>query len=738
VGMAAVLSGWFGRDPTVVLSANGRRGGRRLGRAGSRSALRLVALSLLALIVLVTSAPAAQAHAAFVSSRPEPGARLTATPGVVDVEFSEPLIAELSSLVVTDPDGRRWPRTGVGRRTMRASLDTTALGVYEVEWKTVSPIDGHTLRRSYRFGVGADPRAVEAAATTAPQTSDLVVAVARAVEYAGLLAGIGMLLVGRLARQEPPLGWVRVRPDRALVVGLAAGIAVVAGEALLAAPSPSGTAVGEYLSAAPGVPRLMRLAATAVAVAAAWRGARAVAAAASAVAIAALSAGGHAAAVQPAWWGVGVDALHLLAAGLWAGGILALTTVRPPGGWRGEPARALLARFSPVAVWAFVATVGFGSLRSAQELTGVGDLAATSYGQVLVGKVAAVALMLPLSLRAWRRRDARPRVEGSLAVAAIAAAAVLAAYPVPPRRAAEDTHAQTPVAAPSLPRPGDLTFGGDTSDVLVGLTLRPNRPGRTDVYVHLLPPGDDDAAALSAELITGDKTLPLDACGPTCRKATATIASGQVLQVRVAGIDDTPARFVLPDLPAPDGQALVDRLNQRMARVNAFRYDEVLGPADPPLRSTAAIVAPDRIDFTIRTLDRQTIRIGDVFYRRDGDRPWDVETGPPVEVPSYIWDYPDKVAPSIVGAEQVDGVDTTIISLFVDHSSDPIWYRLWVDDDGLVRRAEMRTRGHFMDHSYTDFGAPITIDPPCHPATPRSTAQPTTPTRARSAMEICY
>jgi len=371
-----------------------------------------------------------------------------------------------------------------------------------------------------------------------------------------------------------------------------------------------------------------------------------------------------------------------------------------------------------VAVWAFVATVGFGTIRGAQELTGLGDLATTSYGRVLVGKVAAVALMLPLSLRAWRRHDARPRVEGSLAVVAIAAAAVLAAYPVPPRRAAEDARAQTPVAAPSLPRAGDLTFGGDTGDVLVGLTLRPGRPGRTDVYVHLLPPGgEEDAAALSAELIAGDRTLPLEMCGPTCRRATPTIEDGQVLQVRVAGVEDAPARFELPDLPAPDGQPLVDRLNQRMARVNTFRYDEVLGPASPPLRSTAEIVAPDRIHFTILTLDRQTIRIGDLFYRRDGDGPWDVEKGPPVEVPSYIWDYPDKVAHSIVGADRVDGVDTTIVSVFVDHASGPIWYRLWVDDDGLVRRAEMRARGHFMDHHYADFGAPITIDPPVPAAT---------------------
>ncbi|MBW3603048.1 MAG: hypothetical protein KY434_10175, partial [Actinobacteria bacterium] len=58
------------------------------------------------------------------------------------------------------------------------------------------------------------------------------------------------------------------------------------------------------------------------------------------------------------------------------------------------------------------------------------------------------------------------------------------------------------------------------------------------------------------------------------------------------------------------------------------------------------------------------------------------------------------------------GVVTDVVSFFIDHSSGPIWYRLWVDDDGLARRAEMRARGHFMDHRYYDFGAPLTIRPP--------------------------
>lgn len=682
---------------------------RRAGRAA-------LAVALLAVGALLGFPAAAGAHAAFVSSRPQPGAELSSAPGVVEVEFSEPLIQDLSSVAVTDPDGRVWERSGVDERSMRVALSTNSAGVYEVGWKTVSPVDGHTLRGSFRFGVGVAPEQAEAAGSMAPRTSDLLLAVARAVEYAGLLAAVGMLAVGWLAGRDPSILWVRLRPVVPLGVALMAGVVVVVGEALLASPAVSAAAVGRYLSAEPGVPRVTRLAAEAAAVAAVRFGARTVAAPATTVAVIALAAGGHAAAARPAWWGITVDGVHLLAAGLWAGGVLALATQRPPGGWRSQDAGRLLARFSPLALGAFLATVASGTVRGIQELTGFSDLLTTSYGQVLTFKVVAVALMVPLSVRAWRRHHARPRAEGALALVAVAAAALLAAYPVPPQRAAEDAPAQAGGPNPALPQEGDLTFGGDTGDVLVGLTVRPGRPGGNEVFVYLLPSSGEQAAAdLSVELVAGGDTVALQPCGATCRRSDVQLDAGaQTVAVRVVGVDDEPATFHLPDLPAPDATAILDRVDGRMAAVGSLRYDEVLGPLDPPLQSTVAIVRPDRIDVTIHTLERQTIRIGDDRYERHGDQPWQVVTrdGARVQVPAYIWDEGPRIAPRTVGAARIAEAHTTIVSFFIDHTTGPIWYRLWVDDEGLVRRAEMRARGHFMDHDYDDFDTPISIEAP--------------------------
>jgi copper transport protein len=208
-----------------------------------------------------------------------------------------------------------------------------------------------------------------------------------------------------------------------------------------------------------------------------------------------LAASGHAAAVRPAWLGVGADALHLLAAGLWAGGIMALALVRPPGGWRSEESRLLLDRFTPVALPAFLVTVGLGFVRGLQELASLNDLVRTSYGQVLLAKIVGVAAMVPFSIAAWRRFAPTPRREAILGLVVVGAAALLAAFPLPPGRLVEAEEAGQPRTSVALPGEHDLTFGGEAGETLVGLTLRPARPGPNEVLVYFMPLEGPSAAS---------------------------------------------------------------------------------------------------------------------------------------------------------------------------------------------------------------------------------------------------
>jgi copper transport protein len=670
-------------------------------------------VGLVALTVLVWARPA-DAHAAFVSSSPEAGSQLTTAPGVVVVRFSEPLIRRLSSATVLAPDGRRFLGTSA-EREVRVAVTTNTPGVYEVRWRTVSPLDGHALAGSFRFGVGVAPGpGSEGATTTGPARSDLLLALGRWAEYAALLGAVGIFAVARLAQRPPALPWARPRLIVALAAALAAGVVVVVGEARLAASDLDGGLV--YLSGPQGVVRLIRLGLEAVAVGAAAFGRCRPAAAAGAAAVTTLAASGHAAAVEPWWWGVAVDAGHLLGAGVWAGGVVALATLRPPGGWRSEAGGAMLFRFSGIAVPAFLVTVALGVLRGAQELVGVADLARTDYGGVLLLKVVAVAAMVPLSVLAWQRRAARPRVEAGVAAIVIGFAALLAAYPLPPQRAAEAEESErVDATGAALPRGGDLTLGGSAGSVLVGLTVRPGRPGPNQLLVHLVPVnGEEAAASVGVELLVDGDVRPIERCGAPCRRADVRLAGRERIEVRVGSPAGGRAGFSLPELPAPDGTTLLERATTRMRALRTYRIEELLGPADPPARSEWTLQAPDRLRFVMEQ-GPATVRIGTTSYTRPAPAaPWEVvRDGPPVTVPVVIWDEPGAVGVHVLGTEAHEGRETTVVAFSLRADSDsPIWFRLWVDGDGLVHRAEMRVKGHFMDHTYSAFDQPLPVEAP--------------------------
>jgi putative copper resistance protein D len=140
---------------------------------------------------------------------------------------------------------------------------------------------------------------------------------------------------------------------------------------------------------------------------------------------------GHASHVEPAVGSEFAGGLHVLSAGMWAGGILALAGLNPPGGWGGAEARVLLDRFSPIALIAFGVTALTGVLRATEQVSSLSDLWSTPYGIVLVLKVLGVGLMVILSTLAWRMRLPVERAEAALAVLVIAATAILASFPPP-------------------------------------------------------------------------------------------------------------------------------------------------------------------------------------------------------------------------------------------------------------------------------------------------------------------
>jgi copper transport protein len=687
----------------------------------------IVTLGAMALLLVLSVSPA-EAHAVLASSDPADGQRLAAAPAVVSLRFTEPLNSRLSRATVTDPNGQQFQGSASAAEELRVRLLTNAPGVYRVAWATVSVVDGHTLHGGLVFGVGvAAGGQTEGDADAGPRLRDVLIAMGRAVEDAALLVATGMLLLVGLARLDPRLPEVRPPVRVVLAVALAAGLTVVLAETV-AASAVHGVSVRGMVafltSGLAGWARLCRVALEAVALPLSWaaRPARGTLRAWPVVglAVVALAASGHAAGAAPAWWGIMADAAHLLAAGLWAGGIVALATVRLQQGWRWTEPRggALLARFSPVALAAFAVSAGFGVVQAFQQVGTVQALLTSSYGRVLGLKVVAVAAMLPLSLRAWRRHPVL-RLETALGMTAVALAALLAAYPLPPARLAQaEADAARPAPNPAIPRQGDLTMASHVGPVLLGLTIRPGSPGRNDLLVYLLPPDGEFAAATIPVTVTVDgHPVQVEQCGPSCRRGTTNLAPGARVEIGLASPRAGVVAFRLPLLPAPDGGALLHRVQGRMHHLSTLHYTEVLssGLDAGSLRSSYQQQAPDRLRVQTSSGSR-TVWVGTTMYleRHPGEGWTALPDRASYTVPSFVWDYlaTQFLDPRIVGAARVDGVATKILSFFGPSSSAPIWFRLWVDPDGLVRRAEMRAAGHFMDQRYDHFNANVDIVPP--------------------------
>lgn len=236
--------------------------------------------------------------------------------------------------------------------------------------------------------------------------AEIVSAVFRTIEFAGLLAFVGVVVMRRLGAQPPHLDWARPGMERALALALLGGVATVA-------VSPSWFGALRVVVELAALVFCLR-----------W-GRGAVPAGFAAVVLVALA--GHHDMSGPS---IVVAELHVLSAGMWAGGVLVLATLQPPDGWRSAQGQGLLTRFGRVAMVAFAFTAITGLIRAAEELSGAPDLWTTEYGAVLLLKSAGVLAMLTLAAITWRRGVPFARTDAIAAVAVMAATGVLAAIPV--------------------------------------------------------------------------------------------------------------------------------------------------------------------------------------------------------------------------------------------------------------------------------------------------------------------
>jgi hypothetical protein len=550
----------------------------------------------------------------------------------------------------------------------------------------------------------AHPAAAAAAGTTAhgPTGWDVLVAILRGIEYALLLLACGLALLGMLGRDLP----LRLPVVPVAAALLASGVVVAIAGALLASSASVAGAVDHLTNGVTGWARVAQVALEAAVLEVALVRARLspVLLAGVVVAVAAAGAG-------TAWPGIAVNAVYLAAAGVWAGGIMALALLRVTGRWQAGGSE-LLPRFIRVAPWAFFVSVGLAAVQAALFLTGPGEALTTSHVLTLVAKVAAVAAIAALALLAWRRMRAGAGSGAVVVLVVVAAAAAVAVYPVVPthaREAARVPAASGPAAARAgpFPEPGDLTMGGRAGHTMVGLTVHPGRPGVNTVRVYLASPA---TAASRASLQVQGRWRALSSCGGPCRTATVDLRGGERLAVAVAGPVGGTASFDLPSLPARDGTALARSATAQMDRLRTYRVAEVLSG----FRSAYAYERPHQL--WIRTWYgdgvQQSLWLGSSLYVKTSTAgPWRLKSkGTLAPVPYFNWDpFQPLVDAHIVGTGTVAGVPVTLVTAFGGHGSDPdsVWFTLSVDQKtGLVLRSQMWAPDHFMDDRYHAFNQP--------------------------------
>jgi copper transport protein len=508
-----------------------------------------------AFVIVVVSAPQAGAHAVLIHTKPGFDRIVKESPDHVTLHFSEPVEIALGAIRVYDSEGHRVDTGSVrhveGSYGVAVDLDPAlARGTYTTTWSVVSA-DSHPVRGAFVWHVGAPgphPQGIADEVLRSGAFEGSLFAVARWMIFAGLLLVAGSVTFALFMWRGPGRS-MAVTPAEveasfhrrwrrflavawcATILGTLAGIvlegATAAGIGVADALHPD--IVREVLDTRYGQAALMRLGLL-LAIAVLWlawqrpararaassaRSASLGAAAVESVAPAWLVAtgiplmllllatpglSGHAATADPAALNIVADSAHLAAGAVWIGALGALLFLAFPATAKMEPedrARTLgpvVARFSDAAVVAVAVLVVSGTYRAWIEVGSWSGLTGTSYGLLLVTKI---AVFLPLlALGAINNRVFKPRIaaaadsgdsgtgalwtlrrvvmaEVSLAIIVIAVTAVL--VNVAPAR---------PQSTSSGPFVADVSIGENNLNVLV----QPARVGANQIHLTATAP----------------------------------------------------------------------------------------------------------------------------------------------------------------------------------------------------------------------------------------------------------
>ncbi len=565
-----------GREPHNPGTSSPARTGAP-GRRRARRAVLVLTAALAGCALALVSAPAAFAHAELLGSSPRSSSTAQRQPREVIFEFNEAVGGTPGAVRVYDAQGKevddhdvahpggRQRAMGVGLRPQLPD------GTYTATYRVISA-DTHVVYGGLVFNIGhpgAAPRFTIAGLIGRNRSGELTsvaFGVVRGLDYVSialLLGGVGFLIVAWLpalaatAREEPSWEAATRAFERRfwwlLFAAVALGVLASVLGILLQGASAAGVSLwasahraivegtlesrfgvvwgvraldwlmlGGLLALARAFPAEQR-APAAVARAPRWLSDRRLllpfAAGAAYLAITPALAG-HASVDGPTVVMFTSDVLHVLAASVWVGGVACLllalpcATRRLAGPDRSRLLLVALVRFSPLALTAVIVIAVTGVLQAYLNVRSVDALLSTTYGVLILVKV---ALLLALIGLGWINRQrvlpALKRLAG--AERSPAAAGVLARRTLRGELASMLGVFAVTAALVSYTLPVDANSGPFSTSTVLGpieleMTVDPARTGLNTIHLYLID-------ATSGTQFTGTRELTVTAALPAKR-----------------------------------------------------------------------------------------------------------------------------------------------------------------------------------------------------------------------------
>lgn len=632
----------------------------------------LFGLLVLTLIALASASPAA-AHAFLVQTTPQAGERLTASPPLVALRFSEPVVS--AELTVARADGGAVDQEGTRRAQaglrVEAALPELDDGIYVVAYEVVAD-DTHVTAGEFAFAVGdvddgalanADGEAAEAQLSW-PQV------LARWLLVAGLAIAIGGLVSERvLWRGVAPAGTILPLLPAAGLIALAALGATGSLIALLVLADASDLTA--RLQSVPALALGAQLVLLAIAAQLLWLpGLRGWSLLPLAAALGAASLSAH-----PGSQGIGpatASLVHLGGVAVWIGGLLHVALVvwrfraAPDPGWL----RRGLARYATAALVMVGMVLVSGTVLAIAQLERPAELLETAYGRFLVAKLALVGVALGLALLARLRGLGRgrplrvrllsrvTRLEALALVGALALASVVGGI-TPPTAVRGADHLLGP---PPLDGPV-LRAAGLAGSMAVHLAAAPGRlelraldfSGDGIVGAQLRVSGQrPDGAGLDLR--------PRD-CGAGCWTTALSWPQGTTtLSVEVSAPDWRPGalEFELPWPPQSGGERRLDQVIAAMRSVPEVVMTEHV-TSGPGMSGRPQTFRQPGAEFIAREL-----------YAAGGGT--DIHPVPPV-------------------------VGESALTLYLPGSA--IWLRLELDEDDRIVAETIVSPGHLIERTFS-------------------------------------